>query len=216
MMQTMKEEKYLILAKVKELECKILRGMETSENRYAPPVEQRDDNSTPTHSNQSINKTSNDTVQLKILKLLKEMREENSELRKRRKKNPKNNDYNSNNNPNNNNANNNNNNIINNNNNNSNNNSGRYYNNNNNNNNNWKYNRKNNNNNHNRNINRNQNNNNNSINNYNRNTGYVRDASHYYSTHGACGHDGKDCFKPGNNHNNNATFNNKMGGSTAY
>ena len=202
MMQTMKEERDLILHEVKDSEYKILRAMETSENKGENIVNHRDDNNTPPRSNQAINQTSNDTVQLEILKLLREMRDDNNSNR------------NSNNN-NNNGRNSNNNNGRNGNNRNSNNNrnSGRNSNNNNNGNNN---NNSNNNNNGNNNNNRNTNNNNNSNNNNNRSSKFVRDVSHYCYTHGACSHDSKDCFKVDNNHNNNATFDNKMGGSTAY
>ena len=66
------------------------------------------------------------------------------------------------------------------------------------------------------NRNRNQRNNNSNSNNNNGSSGFVRDVSHYCYTHGACSHDSKDCFKQGNNHNDNATFANKMGGSTSY
>ena len=160
---------------IKDSEYKILRAMETSENKGENTINQRDDNDTTPRSNQAINRTSNDTVQLEILKLLREMRDDNNSNR------------NSNNNSNNGR--------------NSNNNSGRNSNNNNNGSNN---------------NNRNTNNNNNSNNNNNRSSKFVRDVSHYCYTHSACSHDSKDCFKADNNHNNNATFDNKIGGSTAY
>ena len=40
--------------------------------------EDRDDVSTPCHPNQSANSVSSDAIQLEILKLLKEMRDDNS------------------------------------------------------------------------------------------------------------------------------------------
>ena len=182
--------------------------METSEKTSATAIDQRDDNNTPNRSNQAINRTSNDTVQLEILTLLKETRDENIQLRKKRKKNPRyDNDNNNGNNDNSNNGQNSNNSNGRNSNNNSNN--GRNSNNNNGRN-------SNNNNNGSNNNNRNTNNNNNSNNNNNRSSKFLRDVSHYCYTHDACSHDSKDCFKTNNNHNNNATFDNKMGGSTAY
>ena len=40
--------------------------------------------------------------------------------------------------------------------------------------------------------------------------------SKYCHSHGACSHSSKDCRTKGNNHKNNATFANKMGGSMRY
>ena len=40
--------------------------------------------------------------------------------------------------------------------------------------------------------------------------------SEYCHSHGACSHSSKDCRTKGNNHKNNATFANKMGGSMRY
>ena len=61
--------------------------METSVKTGEPAIDQRDDEDT--RSNQAINQTSSDTVQLEILKLLKEMRDDNVQLSKKRKKNPR-------------------------------------------------------------------------------------------------------------------------------
>ena len=163
--------------------------MEMSDKTNASKIDQRDDENTPIHSNQSINTASNDTIQLEILKLLREMRDDNNESRKRSKKNSgkENNNDNVNNNKNDNK------------------NNGR----------NSSRNNNGNNNKHRKNRNSNRNNNSNSNNN-NGSSGFVRDVSHYCYAHGACSHDSKDCFKQGNNHNDNATFANKMGGSTSY
>jgi hypothetical protein len=43
-----------------------------------------------------------------------------------------------------------------------------------------------------------------------------RNTSKYCWTHGACAHFSRDCSSPENGHKNEATFENKMGGSTAY
>ena len=40
--------------------------------------------------------------------------------------------------------------------------------------------------------------------------------THYCWTHGACGHSGEDCKNPREAHKNEATFANKMGGSTYF
>ena len=53
MMQKMKEERDLILHEVEDSEYKILQAMKMSDKTGAPAIDQRDDDSTPTCSNQS-------------------------------------------------------------------------------------------------------------------------------------------------------------------
>ena len=96
MMQTTKEERDMILNEVKDSKHKILRAMEMSDKTNVSVIDQRDDDSTPIYSNQFINRASDDTVQLDILKLLKEMRDDNNESRKRRRRNPRNDNTNNN------------------------------------------------------------------------------------------------------------------------
>ena len=86
MMKSMKEERELILNEVKDSEYKILRAMEMSERTNTSEIDQRDDDDTQIHLNQSINATSSDTIQLEILKLLREMRDDNNESKKRNKR----------------------------------------------------------------------------------------------------------------------------------
>jgi len=225
-MKQFEEERALILAEVKDSEYKILQAMQVSDNNSSS--DDRDDDNTPRHSNQSANSASSDAIQLEILKLLREMRDDNNNNhRGANKRNRSNRSNNNNNNSNNNQSNNNN--LRGNNNSNTNNGNNRNNNNNannpstnnnNRNNNNATNNGQNQNNRHN-NRNRNTSNtsssNNNNTNGTNGRTRNVRyDTSKYCSSCGAWNHNSKDCFRKGPNHNDNATFENKMGGSTYY
>ena len=69
--QIMKEEREQILTEVKDFKHKILCAMQLSKNSAATQNNERDDESTTRHSNQTMNSASSDAVQLKILKVLK-------------------------------------------------------------------------------------------------------------------------------------------------
>ena len=221
-MEKMKEERTLILDEVKDSEQKILQAMQLSEDASS---ENRDDDNSTSHQIQSMNSASSDVIQLEILKLLKEMKNNNNNNNNNRGSNKRNR---GNNNSDNRNRNQNNNNTSRNHYNNNNNNNGTNNSDNDNNQIQQNRNRNNNNNNNggrnnnNKNSNRNRNNPNNS--NYNNNNsganGRTRptrtDTSKYCSSCGAWNHTSPDCFQKGPNHNNNATFANKMGGSTYY
>ena len=68
-MEKLKEERELILNKVKDSENKILRAMQVTENETS---DNRDDMSKTRQENQSVNSTLSDRTQLEILQLLKE------------------------------------------------------------------------------------------------------------------------------------------------
>jgi len=211
------EERALILTEMKDSYCRILQAMQVSDNNSLS--DDRDEDNTPRHSNQSVNSASGDAIQLEILKLLKEMRDNNNNNhRGANKRNRSNRNNNNNNNSNNNHNNNNTNNGNNkNNNNNASNQSTNNNNRNNNNNNTTSQNQNNRHNNRNRNTSNTSNSNNNNTNGANGRTRNVRyDTSKYCSSCGAWNHISKDCFRKGPNHNDNATFDNKMGGSTYY
>ena len=174
--------------------------MEENEGMTKNNINQKVENNTMTHQNQSINRISSETIQLEILKLLKELRDDRKDFSKRRRKTTSYDNHNSN-------VNDNIEHTIENTNNDSNNNRS-LRNNNKGNNNNFR-------NNFNNQRQRNRYNNNNSNSQNNRPSAFARDVRHYCSTHGACNRESKECFRPGDNHNNNATFENKLGGSTA-
>ena len=74
-MEKIKEERELTLTEVKDSEYKIIQAMQVSDNITSP--EDRDDISTPCYSIQSANSALSDSIQLEILKSLKEMRDKN-------------------------------------------------------------------------------------------------------------------------------------------
>ena len=65
---------------MKDSENKILRNMQVTENESS---EDRDDTSTIRQDNQSANSTPSDRIQLEILQLLKELKNDNNNSRKR-------------------------------------------------------------------------------------------------------------------------------------
>ena len=98
------EERELILTEVKDSEYKIFQAMQVSDNSTSS--KDKDDVRKPCHSNQSVNIASSDAIQLEIIKLLKETRDDNSRENNKRsrfnKNNSNNNNFNNNKNNNNN------------------------------------------------------------------------------------------------------------------
>ena len=165
-LESMKQERLEMIQEVKNSETKIMRAMQMTQDHFVQISEQGDNVEIKEEPMQKANSVSTDMVQLEILKLLKEMKEENKKTWKKNK--------NSNQNNNNNNANTNNN----------------------------------------KNNNRNQNQNQNA--NENQRKKQRRDVSKYCSSCGAGNHIGKNCFKKGPNHKDDATFKNMKGGCTDF
>ena len=71
-----------MIQEVKNTETKIMRAMQMTQNHFGKNREQRDDVEETSPLTQKVNSATTDVVKLEILKLLKELRDDNTKLKK--------------------------------------------------------------------------------------------------------------------------------------